>query len=83
MDKVLLSWREEAGHSADLEELLFGGRSGCRAWKQRSNELALWKEVFEHLDPEQIRGPCLDAGAQKSLMNICFASWQNPSPWKA
>lgn len=45
-------------------------------------ELALWKRVFEHLDPEQIRGPCLDAGAQKSLLNICFASWQSPFPWK-
>lgn len=31
LDRVLFSWREDAGCSVDLEELPFGGRSGCRS----------------------------------------------------
>lgn len=57
--------------------------SGARPGKQKSSELALWKGVFEHINPEQIRGPHWGAGAQKSLTNICFASQQSLPALKA
>lgn len=49
MDKVPLSWRGDTGHSADLEELLFEGRSGCKAWRQRSKSLHYGKGFLSTL----------------------------------